>query len=582
MVFLLAAAAGSSAAFVPISLVSDARRLQRYAADRTELKGSFEYVEEVTKGKLTISFEPDDADPSPPAPAPSQELPQVFPGVHLPKNEVPKNLFDEEVQNKVKACAMFLAPAAMGLSGTPKIDPKGSPNTLVPMQNALIQSTLKDSVPQEDYNYFGNNDHSKVLTTLLKTNPFFASALTKSSKPGCAYELKSFAVVDPLGHGDHASLYRRLVSTLISPGHRVNFFFNSEMEIVNFKVFCDVTGKRIHKFGDEDVDIDYWASSALYNILFYVQCVHATIHVFHYLLTSAFQYVSEDFPAMNQWANYYANNIQNKYSQVGKLLIRDEAKFIFPPNPTSIGLNFLADYAALTGVRGFGAAAGTTRPIMADMLNLWGKAGSASAWFDVMMDITPEDMAKADVLTEFNKHVDLISPFAKDAAAAFREIDAAKTDEVESLLVDYLKRCGTFTSNIDSLEKWIELMTITGDVHGSTISFSRLANMGGVMRWNNIKADRWDISDINLAVTTTLTVCGLEDGRHTMTSKLSEGYDPTLQAVLEKHDGFGDALKEAYQAKIQADPEFKNFGWILSDFCTDGFDGKQLTTATYL
>jgi len=41
-------------------------------------------------------------------------------------------------------------------------------------------------------------------------------------------------------------------------------------------------------------------------------------------------------------------------------------------------------------------------------------------------------------------------------------------------------------------------------------------------------------------------------------------------------------LKTEYEIEIQKDPDFNDYGWILSTFCTDGFDGKQLTSATYI
>ena len=44
-----------------------------------------------------------------------------------------------------------------------------------------------------------------------------------------------------------------------------------------------------------------------------------------------------------------------------------------------------------------------------------------------------------------------------------------------------------------------------------------------------------------------------------------------------------EVLKEAYKKKIMKHSEtFYDYGWILSDFCPDGFDGKQLTVATYI
>ena len=75
----------------------------------------------------------------------------------------------------------------------------------------------------------------------------------------------------------------------------------------------------------------------------------------------------------------------------------------------------------------------------------------------------------------------------------------------------------------------------------------------------------------------------MEDGRRVMSSTTNADYAPKLQAVLDEYDETSSALKEAYKAKIMDERDvFNNYGWILSDFCPDGFDGKQLTMTTYI
>ena len=88
--------------------------------------------------------------------------------------------------------------------------------------------------------------------------------------------------------------------------------------ITNWEMYDDVQGNDMKKC---DVDLNTAASSAIYNCFFFSSCIHATIHVLHYLYTAAFQAASKDFPEMNQWANDYAKNIPWKYQQVGKLLL---------------------------------------------------------------------------------------------------------------------------------------------------------------------------------------------------------------------------------------------------------------------
>ena len=39
-------------------------------------------------------------------------------------------------------------------------------------------------------------------------------------------------------------------------------------------------------------------------------------------------------------------------------------------------------------------------------------------------------------------------------------------------------------------------------------------------------------------------------------------------------------MKKEYEIEIQKHPDFNDNGWILSEFCTDNFNCKQLTSAT--
>jgi hypothetical protein len=577
-VLLSFAATGFSVAFAPIALISPRRRLNHFHSilnnEETDVGGggSFEFVGEVTtKGKLVVTFEPDVPEPTPTPPSPAPPPREVFTGMSLPPGEIPPAINDATVQAKIDAFLPVMANAVLPMFGQPKL------LGLERVQDAWIKTTLNGTVANHpDYKYFGTDNKAKALTYLVKTDPFFASALTKTC---IGFELRSFDIKDPDAKDENASLFRKLVSNLDGAGHRVNFYFNSDMEITSYRVYDDVTGSRIFQFGGEkDEKLDYWASSAIYNTFFYAEAVHATIHVFHYLLTSAFQYVSEDYEEMHQWAKFYANNIQSKYDQVADLLIRDAPV----PGPLDFtGENLKRYNAVITGVNGFGAEPNPTKEILLDMMNRWGQSSTASGWLDFMMNISRKDMEKAGILTEFYKQVDLVAPFAKDAANAFRDINADKTTIAELRLKDYLKRCGSFTSTIDSLDSWIQLMSVTGDVHGATLGFTRLVAMPDVMRWRNIKDSKWEAPDTDMILKITATAIGLEDGRHTMTATIDAPYNQKLQDVLDNYDKETTRMKEEYEIQIQKDPDFNDYGWILSGFCTDDFDGKQLTSATY-
>ena len=153
----------------------------------------------------------------------------VFPGVHLPENEIPTLLPPVEenpVEDKVQAFIPTAAGAVIPLTRQPK-----TKDSLAILQEAMMKSVGADSVPS-NYKPFGDGDNLKTLTTLLKTDPFFASALTKTRR---GFELRSFDEKDPYNEED-ASLYRKMAGTLTGAGHRINFYFDKNMEFKNLRV----------------------------------------------------------------------------------------------------------------------------------------------------------------------------------------------------------------------------------------------------------------------------------------------------------------------------------------------------------
>ena len=188
--------------------------------------------------------------------------------------------------------------------------------------------------------------------------------------------------------------------------------------------------------------MDYWASCALYNLVYYASCVHANIHVLHYLLTAALHVSSQDFSALNDWAKFYATHVPTKYGQVGDILIRSQPNFfeIFDEGTAET----VADtYALLTGSLGFGADDGDKlRNILTRMLNIW--TADPTNYIDNMLSAPKDKLLKAGFLTEFMKHHDLVPNFAKDVADALKSTDDKKFTIAEDRLkvsTKYLKAC---------------------------------------------------------------------------------------------------------------------------------------------
>lgn len=506
-------------------------------------------LDQATKGEPPSSLIPDVLFP----------VNEVFKGIHLPSWDPSQGhgLLGDFTLSQV---AEFLGGAdapSKALVG----QPKGSLDSL--REVVAKVANYDETVPSpDDYQFWGNGDYEKQLTLLLKTNPFMAATLTESRDGG--FELKAF------DRGERKpSLFLKTMRTFNGEGHRVNFKFDSKMNIESFQVFDDRTGKELKV---DSHDRKKYASSAIFNIFYFASSVHATIHVFHFLLTSAMVEATKDFDAMHKLALAYSRNVRNKYIQVGQLLITDPAAD--PANDSSL----------ITGMHGIGGSQ-AVRPILEELLNSWGETSTATHFFRDMMNVSEQKMDKAGILVEFRKHLDLVQPFSIDIRRSLQRIDSSKYNDAQRNLNEYLDNCGSFKSNINSVQSWFEMMSVTGIVHGATLSYTRLVADPGVVRWRNIGSDKWDPYDVNLIVGVLGTICGMEEGRHVMGNEVDgEVFENNIQDVLNEYEGRASTLKEAYKEALLAGDkgEFNNFGFILTDYGPDNFDGKQLTITTYI
>ena len=193
----------------------------------------------------------------------------------------------------------------------------------------------------------------------------------------------------------------------------------------------------------------------------------------------------------------------------------------------------------------------------------------------------------------FFKHADIAEGFAKSSVEALQKgtsmpIQEQQFKQAQKRLALYVRGCGEWKPTaVKTFDTWIQLMGVTGIFHGSTLSFSRLAAKAAIMRWRNITSVVWEENDLAITKVALGTITGMVKGRHFMAAKqrfcifcdVSRG---ELQKVLADYDKSTSRLKKEYTKRIQQRDDFKTLGYIYSDWAVDGFDGKQLTVATYI
>jgi len=222
-------------------------------------------------------------------------------------------------------------------------------------------------------------------------------------------------------------------------------------------------------------------------------------------------------------------------------------------------------------------------PMCQDMLEMWFE--NPTTWVESMIKISPEKMDEVGMLTEFRKQIAFVKPFASEMSEALSSIDSEKFAAAESKTADLLGRVG-LKSNIKTIADWTEIMCVTGIVHGSTISYTRAFSNAEILSWRNKQNPVWDAGDIRIVSIGLATVTGMQDERHVFSPVTNQGglsYAKPMTDVLEKYTAMSNERKEAYAKELLEDmDEFNKYGWILSDFCPTGFDGKQLTIASYI
>ncbi len=265
--------------------------------------------------------------------------------------------------------------------------------------------------------------------------------------------------------------------------------------------------------------------------------------------------------------------------------------------------------------------------LVRELLCVWGRFKTAEQFIsgfllkDVYGNITGAAniaAVRTTLLTEFRKHTDLIQGFTDKLVAAFAAEKGGKpladwNTELASFFTKLSVRGYPTVSTMSTIADWIQAMSITGIMHGGTLSFTRLICTAPILGKINPLKDVFegnDISQLRLVSGTIVSVdislhcsafvtvifrfcfahqVGMIKEHHVFSDKLQAGMifnrpvSAEVRAVLIEYNGLTSGLKTAYLAALKADPEnFRRNGWILSDYCPDGVDGKQLTLCTYI
>ena len=130
----------------------------------------------------------------------------------------------------------------------------------------------------------------------------------------------------------------------------------------------------------------------------------------------------------------------------------------------------------------------------------------------------------------------------------------------------------------------------------------------GVYRWRDITKEKWERADLltslvacgtTIGVQKNKYVCGSEEVPDNFREEAIEKVDDiieklragrkqeeditsgALQEVLNTYDRETTRLKEIYEEQVEKRDDFNEVGFLLTDYCTDLYDGKQAHPNTY-
>jgi hypothetical protein len=429
-----------------------------------------------------------------------------------------------------------------------------------------------------NYRYFGSDEPLRLLVAFVRSNPFFASTLKAVyiDKVSLEFHINAY---DPLD----CSWFCRFVETYDPMFPRVNAVFDAQFQLKSFQAYSvDRSSMKFMKVAMKEEEA---ISRLLFLMTYYFQSVHALIHIHHVLMVSALNHATKGTLNLAPFVRQYRANLYVKYLEVKFLL--------------------LAENAGLTG-RIYRGDRDKLLPLMGELMQVWGSCQSVEEFLsrfllkDLLLSDTltaskdqrahREKLLQSDILTEFWKHADLVSPFAYALDKVFR-LDADDYAATNKGLTHFLEHTGVNGPRVNSLQGWLEIMTLTGILHGAAQSGTRLCSSISVLRYFHEDRMTFDMMDLDGdgnddAVTLLIllgTMVGITDGHDVFNNLMfTERSHPLIQGVMDNYGGQSSAYKMMYWERISSTSEFSELGWIWTDYCPDMIDNKQFTITAYV
>jgi len=455
----------------------------------------------------------------------------------------------------------------------PRVTPKDRSqiwrSTFEFMEENLMKANGSDADLRPAFSSFGNQDFQQMLKLLCQVNPFFASALTFSQEKN-TLELIAHTKGEP---SEADSLYLSLMRILSSnnPSCNINVYFDEDMKVQQLQII-DQNGKE--RFAEKG-EMDYYASGALYNLLFYSTAIHANIDILHDIMSSGIIKSTRHSKTMSTWADHYDDFTTMKYVEVAALYMNAKV------GKKEFGADSVAD-RILTGENGLGGNAEVMQ-ILRQQLCEWMTLTDTNDYITKFLlqnfynGIDAEEkvvatLDKFDILTEYRKHAALGKDFAEDLTTVMETEKFAAFEKTQQKLKAFMDKFtgGSDKCNIDNISSWIQLWNITNLTQESSSTYSRLSIIPEIMRWRKIDQKYWGKHDVTLMCTMVPTMIKTSPRRHFFTTQCEHDKEHSTDllegasTLLDTYERMTTTIKKEYYEEICASKNYIDFGWIHS------------------
>jgi len=224
------------------------------------------------------------------------------------------------------------------------------------------------------------------------------------------------------------------------------------------------------------------------------------------------------------------------------------------------------------------------------LIKEWGNCLDADDYvYNVLFkSIGRDDLDHANICTVWRQQVALVSGYASELDMELQTMHNTRISVYHEVTYNFHTLCSRTGSHgirgITNFKQYIELMSVSGLLHGCMNSVTRLNITAPMVSLLNPTIPYFTVADIRFIVMMFRTMIGMTADRSVYSHRIPFHAGPyNLIKVFQKYTGFSNVIKAKYYEKlVESETIFKHFGWILTDHGPDGLDGKQYTLSAYI